>query len=66
MAALLKLTLIYVAAAQVGLLLLLLLLAYLALSRRGPLPEGASVGLLLLASLFGLLGVVLALVWRWV
>jgi hypothetical protein len=62
-AALLKLTLIYVAAAQVG---LLLLLAYLALSRRGPLPEGASVGLLLLASLFGLLGVVLALVWRWV
>lgn len=36
-AALLKLTLIYVAAAQVG---LLLLLAYLALSRRGPLPEG--------------------------
>jgi hypothetical protein len=61
-AALLKLTLIYVAAAQVG----LLLLAYLALSRRGPLPEGASVGLLLLASLFGLLGVVLALVWRWV
>ncbi|GAA5334746.1 MULTISPECIES: hypothetical protein [Thermus] len=63
MAALLKLTLIYVAAAQVG---LLLLLAYLALSRRGPLPEGASVGLLLLASLFGLLGVVLALVWRWV
>lgn len=63
MAALLKLVLIYVAAAQVG---LLLLLAYLALSRRGPLPEGASVGLLLLASLFGLLGVVLALVWRWV
>ncbi|GAA6761729.1 MULTISPECIES: hypothetical protein [Thermus] len=63
MAALLKLTLIYVAAARVG---LLLLLAYLALSRRGPLPEGASVGLLLLASLFGLLGVVLALVWRWV
>ncbi|GAA6747771.1 hypothetical protein [Thermus brockianus] len=63
MAALLKLTLIYVAAAQVG---LLLLLAYLALSRRGPLPEGAPVGLLLLASLFGLLGVVLALVWRWV
>lgn len=63
MAALLKLTLIYVAAAQVG---LLLLLAYLALSRRGPLSEGASVGLLLLASLFGLLGVVLALVWRWV
>jgi len=61
-AALLKLTLIYVAAAQVG---LLLLLAYLALSRRGPLPEGASVGLLLFAALFGLLGVLLALAWRW-
>lgn len=60
---LLKLVLIYVLAAQVG---LVLLLAYLGLSRRGPLPEGASVGLLLLASLFGLLGVVLALVWRWV
>lgn len=62
MAALLKLALIYVAAAQVG---LLLLLAYLALSRRGSLPEGASVGLLLFAALFGLLGVLLALAWRW-
>lgn len=62
MAALLKLALIYVAAAQVG---LLLLLAYLGLSRRGALPEGASVGLLLFAALFGLLGVLLALAWRW-
>lgn len=60
---LLQLVLIYVLAAQVG---LVLLLAYLGLFRRGPLPEGASVGLLLLASLFGFLGVVLALVWRWV
>ncbi|KHG65811.1 hypothetical protein QT17_04475 [Thermus sp. 2.9] len=63
MAALLKLTLIYVAAAQVG---LLLLLAYLALSRRGPLGEGASVGLLLFAALVGVLGAFLAVVWRWV
>ncbi|UZX15016.1 hypothetical protein KQ693_10350 [Thermus sp. PS18] len=63
MAALLKLVLIYVAAGQAG---LLLLFAWLALGRRAPLPEGASVGLLLFAVFFGLLGVVLALAWRWV
>lgn len=60
---LLKLVLIYVLAAQVG---LALLLVYLGLFRREPLPEGASVGLLAFAALFGFFGVVLALVWRWV
>ncbi|WP_243092564.1 hypothetical protein [Thermus hydrothermalis] len=63
MPALLKLVLIYVLAAQLG---LLGLLGYLAFARRGPLPEGASVGLLLLAALVGLLGVALAVAWRWV
>lgn len=62
MPALLKLLLAYILAAQLG---LLLLLAYLGVVRREALPEGASVGLLLWASLFGLLGVVLALAWRW-
>jgi len=60
---LLKLVLIYALAAQVG---LLALLGYLALTRREALPPGASVGLLLFASLVGFLGVVLALMWRWV
>ncbi|ALJ91036.1 hypothetical protein [Thermus aquaticus] len=58
-----KLVLIYILAAQVG---LLALLGYLALTRREDLPEGASVGLALFASLVGLLGVFLALAWRWV
>ncbi len=60
---LLKLVLIYVLFAQLG---LLALLGYLALTRREALPEGASVGLALFAGLVGLLGVFLALVWRWV
>ncbi|MBW6395256.1 hypothetical protein KZX47_08860 [Thermus sp. SYSU G05001] len=60
---LLKLILIYILAAQVG---LILLLAYLGLFRREPLPEGASVGLLLFAALVGVLGAFLAVVWRWV
>lgn len=45
---------------------LLALLGYLALTRREALPPGASVGLALFASLAGLLGVLLALAWRWV
>ncbi|MCX7851048.1 hypothetical protein [Thermus sp.] len=62
MPALLKLLLAYILAAQLG---LLLLVAYLGVVRREALPEGAWVGLLLLAFLFGLLGVVLALAWGW-
>jgi len=60
---LLKLFLIYVLSAQVGVLLLVL---YLGLFRREPLPEGSSVGVLLLGVLAGLLGVLLAVFGGWV
>ncbi len=57
---LLQLVLVYVLTSYLTLGLLLLYL-----SRRGEeLPEGASVGILGLAALAGLVGVLVALVWR--
>ncbi|GAA6745308.1 MULTISPECIES: hypothetical protein [Thermus] len=57
---LLQLVLVYVLTSYLALGLLLLYL-----SRRGEeLPEGASVGILGLAALAGLVGVLVALVWR--
>lgn len=57
---LLQLVLIYVLTSYLALGLLLLYL-----SQRGEeLPEGASVGILGLAALAGLVGVLVALVWR--
>lgn len=57
---LLQLVLVYVLTSYLALGLLLLYL-----SRRGEeLPEGASVGILGLAALAGLVGVLVALVWK--
>lgn len=57
---LLQLVLVYVLTSYLALGLLLLYL-----SRRGEeLPEGANVGILGLAALAGLVGVLVALVWR--
>ncbi len=56
----LKLLLVYILTSYLALGLLLLYLS----RRRDELPEGASVGILGLAALAGLVGVLVALVWR--